>query len=109
MLKNGQSVLDMFSMQVWLLILQPMLLRPIPFAPLTEKFSLSATNYGSIPRFFVKTLEDFAISVSLQEAMIDSNTPQQVIQMEGSDHSPFLSKPQALHKILLEVSKVPVN
>ncbi|KAK4736901.1 hypothetical protein R3W88_000598 [Solanum pinnatisectum] len=76
--------------------LASVLLMSIPFAPLTEKFSLSATNYGSIPRFFVKMLEDFAISLSLQE-------------IEGSDHSPFLSKPQALHKILLEISKVPVK
>ncbi|KAG5629484.1 hypothetical protein H5410_001201, partial [Solanum commersonii] len=151
MLKNGESVLDTFSMQIGSndlcqrsqkflyancknhaptaidfdksllndvmfnqttakdVELALVLLRPIPFAPLTEKFSLSATNYGSISIFFVKTLEDFTISVSHQETMIDSNLPQQVIQMEGSDHSPFLSKPQALHKILLEISKIPVK
>lgn len=84
-------------------------MRPIPFAPLTEKLSLSATNYGSIPRFYVKTLEDFAIAVSLQEAMIDSDPPEHVFQMKGSDHSPFLSKPQALHKILVEISKIPLK
>ncbi|XP_060200989.1 putative methylesterase 11, chloroplastic [Lycium barbarum] len=148
MLKNGQSVLDMFSMQTGAddlcqrsqkflyangknhhptaidfdksllkdvlfnqttakdVELASVLLRPIPFAPLTEKISLFATNYGSIPRFYVKTLEDFAIPVSLQEAMIDSNPPEQVFQMKGSDHSPFLSKPQALHKILVEISKI---
>ncbi|KAF3681100.1 hypothetical protein FXO38_01914 [Capsicum annuum] len=78
-------------------------------ASLTEKHSLSATNYGSIPRFYVKTLEDFAIPVSLQEAMIDSNPPKQIFQMKGSDHSPFLSKPQALHKILVEISKIPLK
>ncbi|MCD7463370.1 putative methylesterase 11, chloroplastic [Datura stramonium] len=148
MLKNGQNVLDMFSMQIdsndlcqrsqkFLYAngknhpptaiefdksllkdvmfnqttakdveLASVLLRPIPFAPLTEKLSLSATNYGSIPRFYVRTLDDFAIPLSLQEAMIDSNPPEQVFQMKGTDHSPFLSKPQALHKILLEISKI---
>ncbi|XP_009612686.1 putative methylesterase 11, chloroplastic [Nicotiana tomentosiformis] len=89
--------------------LASVLMRPIPFAPLTEKLSLSATNYGSIPRFYVKTLEDFAIPVSLQEAMIDSDPPEHVFQMKGSDHSPFLSKPQALHKILVEISKIPLK
>ncbi|XP_016495632.1 putative methylesterase 11, chloroplastic [Nicotiana tabacum] len=89
--------------------LASVLMRPIPFAPLTEKLSLSATNYGSIPRFYVKTLEDFAIAVSLQEAMIDSDPPEHVFQMKGSDHSPFLSKPQALHKILVEISKIPLK
>ncbi|XP_009769295.1 putative methylesterase 11, chloroplastic [Nicotiana sylvestris] len=89
--------------------LASVLMRPIPFAPLTEKLFLSATNYGSIPRFYVKTLEDFAIPVSLQEVMIDSNPPEQVFQMKGSDHSPCLSKPQALHKILVEISKIPLK
>lgn len=151
MLKNGQTVLDMFSMQIGSndlcqrsqkflyangknhpptaidfdksllkdvmfnqttakdVELASVLLRPIPFAPVTEKLSLSATNYGSIPRFYVKTLEDFAIPVSLQEAMIYSNPPEQVFQMKGSDHCPFLSKPQALHKILVEISKIPLK
>ncbi|OIT21574.1 PREDICTED: putative methylesterase 11, chloroplastic [Nicotiana attenuata] len=89
--------------------LASVLMRPIPFAPLTEKLSLSATNYGSIPRFYVKTLEDFAIPVSLQEAMIDSSPPEHVFQIKGSDHSPFLSKPQALHKILVEISRFPLK
>ncbi|KAK4339257.1 hypothetical protein RND71_040719 [Anisodus tanguticus] len=151
MLKIGQSILDMFSMQLGSndllqrsqnfiyangknhpptaidfdksflkdvmfnettakdVELASVLLRPIPFAPLTEKLSLSATNYGSIPRFYIKTLDDFAIPVSLQEAMIDSNPPEQVFQMKGSDHSPFLSKPHALHKILVEISRIPLK
>ncbi|XP_031122667.1 putative methylesterase 11, chloroplastic [Ipomoea triloba] len=81
-------------------------MRPVPFAPLTEKLSLSATNYGSIPRFYIKTQEDFAIPLPLQEAMIHSNPPQQVFLLKGSDHSPFLSRPQALHKVLVEISHI---
>ncbi|KAH0646162.1 hypothetical protein KY284_034046 [Solanum tuberosum] len=81
-------------------------MRQVPFGPLTEKLSLSSTNYGSIPRFYVKTQDDFAIPASLQEVMIDSNQPEQVFQIKGSDHSPFLSKPQALHKILVEISNI---
>ncbi|PHU02209.1 putative methylesterase 11, chloroplastic [Capsicum chinense] len=82
-------------------------MRQVPFGPLTEKLSLSTTNYGSIPRFYVKTRDDFAIPASLQEVMIDTNQPEQVFQIKGSDHSPFLSKPQALHKILVEISNIP--
>ncbi|XP_006348679.2 putative methylesterase 11, chloroplastic [Solanum tuberosum] len=82
-------------------------MRQVPFGPLTEKLSLSSSNYGSIPRFYVKTQDDFAIPASLQEVMIDSNQPEQVFQIKGSDHSPFLSKPQALHKILVEISNIP--
>ncbi|XP_060215093.1 putative methylesterase 11, chloroplastic [Lycium barbarum] len=149
MLKNGQSILDMFSVQLGLnnlcqraqifryangknhpataidydksllkevlfnqtpakdVELASMSMRPVPFGPLAEKLSLSATNYGSITRYYVKTQDDFAIPSSLQEVMIDSNQPEQVFQIKGSDHSPFLSKPQALHKILVEISNIP--
>ncbi|XP_016435472.1 putative methylesterase 11, chloroplastic isoform X2 [Nicotiana tabacum] len=149
MLKNGQNILDMFSVQLGLnnlcqraqvfryangknhpptaidydkslikevlfnqtptkdVELASVSMRQVPFGPLTEKLTLSATNYGSIPRFYVKTQDDFAIPASLQEVMIDSNQPEQVFQIKGSDHSPFLSKPQSLHKILVEISNIP--
>ncbi len=82
-------------------------LRPIPFAPVTEKLSLSDKNYGSVRRFFIVTQEDHAISVALQEAMLESNPPEQFYRLKGSDHAPFFSRPQALHRILVEISQVP--
>lgn len=82
-------------------------MRAVPFAPVTEKLSLSAANYGSIPRFYVKTDDDFTIPEPLQEAMIQSDPPKQVFQLKGSDHSPFFSKPQALLRILIEISNIP--
>ncbi|KAH6823107.1 methyl esterase 13 [Perilla frutescens var. hirtella] len=82
-------------------------MRDVPFAPVTEKLSLSAANYGSIPRFYVKTDDDFAIPEPLQEAMIQSDPPKQVFQLKGADHSPFFSKPQALLRLLLEISNIP--
>ncbi|KAI9169002.1 hypothetical protein LWI28_005298 [Acer negundo] len=57
-------------------------MRTTPFAPVLEKLSLTDKNYGSIPRFYVKTLEDFAIPVSVQEAMINSNPPQQTKDLD---------------------------
>lgn len=81
-------------------------MRGVPFAPATEKISLSEENYGSIPRFYIKTDEDFAIPEPLQEAMIDSDPPKQVFHLKGADHSPFFSKPQALLRLLLEISNI---
>ncbi|KDP41318.1 hypothetical protein JCGZ_15725 [Jatropha curcas] len=81
-------------------------MRPIPIAPVLEKLSLSDNNYGSVRRFYIKTQEDFAIPVSLQESMINSNPPEQVFQIKGSDHAPFFSKPQALHRILIEILQI---
>ncbi|XP_059655685.1 putative methylesterase 11, chloroplastic [Cornus florida] len=82
-------------------------MRPIPFAPVTKKLSLSKAKYGSVQRFYIKSEEDFAIPVSLQEAMISSDPPKYVFELKGSDHSPFFSRPRALHRLLVEISKTP--
>ncbi|KAJ6795392.1 putative methylesterase 11, chloroplastic [Iris pallida] len=84
-------------------------MRPIPFAPILEKLSLSAPNYGSVRRFYIETMEDNAIPLSVQESMCSSNPPERVFQLKGSDHSPFFSKPQSLHKILVEIANLPAN
>lgn len=88
-------------------ILASMSMRPMPFAPIMHKLTLSEANYGSIQRFYIKTDEDFAVPLTLQEFMINANPPEKVFQIKGSDHSPFLSKPQALHRILVEIAKLP--
>ncbi|XP_039136898.1 putative methylesterase 11, chloroplastic [Dioscorea cayenensis subsp. rotundata] len=82
-------------------------MRSIPFAPVLEKLSLTEKNYGSVRRFFIETTEDNAIPLSLQETMCRSNPPEKVFRLKGSDHSPFFSKPQALHKFLVEIAKIP--
>ncbi|GAA0144669.1 esterase [Lithospermum erythrorhizon] len=84
-------------------------MKPIPFAPVLEKLSLSDMKYGSVRRFYIETPEDNAIPIAIQEAMINRSPPQQVFRLKGADHSPFFSKPQALHKLLVEISKIPRN
>lgn len=81
-------------------------MRSVPFAPVLEKVSLSDLKYGSVRRFYIETLEDNAIPISLQENMINANPPEKVFRLKGADHSPFFSKPQALHKLLVEISKI---
>ncbi|KAJ8755040.1 hypothetical protein K2173_016501 [Erythroxylum novogranatense] len=67
-------------------------MRPIPFAPFLENLCLSDMKYRIVRRFYIGTLEDNAIPLTLQES---------------ADHSPFFSKPQALHKLLIEISGIP--
>ncbi|XP_020234925.1 putative methylesterase 11, chloroplastic [Cajanus cajan] len=81
-------------------------MRSVPFAPVLEKLSLSDLKYGSVRRFYIETLEDNAIPISLQENMINASPPEKVFRLKGADHSPFFSKPQALHKLLVEISKI---
>ncbi|KAK4477567.1 hypothetical protein RD792_016799 [Penstemon davidsonii] len=82
-------------------------MRPIPFSPVLEKLSLSETNHGSVRRFYIETVEDNAISIAVQESMVNKSPPEQVFILKGADHSPFFSKPQALHKFLVEISRLP--
>ncbi|CAL5061752.1 unnamed protein product [Urochloa decumbens] len=82
-------------------------MRPIPFAPVLEKLQLTAENYGSVRRFYVETTEDNAIPLPLQQSMCGTNPPEKVLRLKGADHAPFFSKPQALHKTLVEIAAMP--
>ncbi|WOL01453.1 methylesterase 11, chloroplastic [Canna indica] len=84
-------------------------MRPIPFAPALEKLSLSDDNYGTVRRFYIETMDDNAIPLSLQQSLCSVNPPEKVFRLKGSDHSPFFSKPQALHRLLVEISSIPSN
>ncbi|CAI0387017.1 unnamed protein product [Linum tenue] len=81
-------------------------MRLIPFAPVLEKLCLSDAKHGTVRRFYIEAPEDNAIPITLQQTMISSSLPEKVFRLKGADHSPFFSKPQALHKILVEISKM---
>ncbi|KAM0977107.1 hypothetical protein ACFX13_020267 [Malus domestica] len=82
-------------------------MRPIPLGPIMEKLSLTPENYGSSRRFFIQTLDDRALSPDVQEKLVSENPPEGVYKIKGSDHCPFFSKPQSLHKMLLEIAQIP--
>ncbi|CAA6653589.1 unnamed protein product [Spirodela intermedia] len=98
MLKSGQSTLDMFSLQEGVddLMRQAQVFiygngsdRP-PTAIDLKKSSLKDLMFNQSPSK-VSPLSD------------------RVFRLKGSDHSPFFSKPQALHKLLVEISRIPKN
>ncbi|KAJ6693119.1 hypothetical protein OIU85_003932 [Salix viminalis] len=82
-------------------------MRAIPLGPVMEKLSLSPEKYGTGRRFFIQTLDDRALSPDVQEKLVRDSPPERVFKIKGSDHCPFFSKPQALHKILLEIAQIP--
>ncbi|GER27567.1 methyl esterase 12 [Striga asiatica] len=81
-------------------------MRPIPLGPMMEKLSLSAEKYGKGRRFYIQTLDDNALSPDVQEKLVRENPPEGVFKIKSSDHCPFFSKPQSLHKILLEIAQI---
>jgi len=78
------------------------LLRPEPIVPALTPVTLTASNYGRLPRYYVKTGNDRAITPAAQERMIQSQPCKRVYSID-SDHSPFFSRPHQLNAILQRV------
>jgi pimeloyl-ACP methyl ester carboxylesterase len=70
-----------------------------PLAYMGTPVQTSDKGYGSCRRVFIKTLQDRAIPLWLQEKMIKEHAVEEVYQIDSS-HSPFLSKPEELAGIL---------
>ncbi|KAJ1389191.1 Alpha/Beta hydrolase fold [Sesbania bispinosa] len=82
-------------------------MRHSPLGPIMEKLCLSSDKYGTGRRFYIQTLDDRALSPDVQEKLVRENPPEGVFKIKGSDHCPFFSKPQSLHKILVEIAQIP--
>ncbi|KAH9781233.1 putative methylesterase 12 [Citrus sinensis] len=105
MVSDGQRPFDVFAEEDVALAMASM--RPTPLGPIMEKLSLSPEKYGTGRRFFIQTLDDRALSPDVQEKLVRENPPEGVYKIKGSDHCPFFSKPQSLHKILVEIAQIP--
>ncbi|UOQ69013.1 alpha/beta fold hydrolase [Hymenobacter volaticus] len=78
--------------------------RPEPAIPFTNAVSLTASNYGSVAKVYIKTLQDHAVSPALQASMIKASGVKSVYQLDTS-HSPFLSKPDAVSSLLSQIAQ----
>jgi hypothetical protein len=76
-----------------------------PGLPVTETLSLANPDYWSIPRYYIKTMQDNAISPEIQQMMIDRIGVERVFPIY-TDHSPFFSRPYHLLSILNEISSL---
>ena len=75
-------------------------LTPEPLKPLVTPLQLSAAQFGQVPRAYVETTQDRVISLESQRRMQAALPCAPVFTLE-SDHSPFLSQPEALGRILI--------
>lgn len=81
-------------------------MRPTPFAPALEKLVLTHMKYGTVRRYYISTTADQALPFPAQHAVLEENPPERVFTLRGSDHCPFFSKPQSLHRIFLEIARI---
>ncbi|EXC53262.1 hypothetical protein L484_000350 [Morus notabilis] len=80
-----------------------MLLRPTPVMPLVNVRFEGSGDVDSVPRVYIRTLKDQLMSQKAQEEMINNWPPSKVFAV-GSDHSAFLSTPDAVFRYLLEAA-----
>ena len=70
-------------------------LRAEPGHPLEEPVTLSDDNFGRVPRAYIKTLQDRAVSPALQTQMLAATPVDRVIEFDTS-HTPMLAAPDEL-------------
>ena len=73
-----------------------------PGKPFLDKASLSDKNYGRVNKYYIHTLQDHLIPISLQNKMVAASGITRVYQINSS-HSPFMSKPDLLEALLQKI------
>jgi pimeloyl-ACP methyl ester carboxylesterase len=68
---------------------------PQALAPFVTPLALTEENFGRVPRVYIETLQDRAVSPSFQKEMYERLPCQKVVSMDTS-HSPFFSAPEDL-------------
>lgn len=74
----------------------------MPSKPIKDKVKLGE-NYERVPRFYIKTLKDQAVSLEEQTAMLEATPDTTVFNIE-TGHSPFMNEPGTLADILKKIS-----
>ena len=77
---------------------------PQALAPFATPLSLTEGNYGRVPRAYIQTLRDRAISPPFQEYMYGRQPCREVLSMDTS-HSPFFAAPEELAGHLESLAK----
>ena len=77
-------------------------LTPEPIRVLAAPVQVTAENFGRVPRAYIETVRDRAVTLAAQRRM-QSALPCAPVFTLDTDHSPFLSQPEALARILISI------
>lgn len=75
-----------------------------PAIPFTDKVAITADNFGKVDKYYIKTLNDHAVGIDLQNRMLTAANITKTYSMNTS-HCPFLSQPNELKDLLLKIAK----
>ena len=76
--------------------------RPEPIAPQADKVFLKNPAFASIPKYYIHTSQDHAITIDLQKKMVASAWIKNVYMID-SGHCPMLTKPDEVTGFLLQI------
>lgn len=80
------------------------LIRPEPTAAFSTGVRVTESRFGSVPRTFIRTTRDRALTPTLQDAMLASTPCRRVMNLETS-HCPMLAAPDRLATLLQDVAR----
>ena len=64
--------------------------------------TVTASRFGSVPRAYIETTRDRTVTLASQRRMQAALPCMPVLTLD-TDHSPFLSQPEALARILISI------
>lgn len=70
----------------------------------SKEIVLSSKRYGSVRRVFIVAAKDKFQKKEFRLQMIEKNPPDEVKEIQGSDHRTIMSKPQQLYITLLSIA-----
>jgi pimeloyl-ACP methyl ester carboxylesterase len=76
-----------------------------PAQPLIDKVTLTAANYGSVAKVYIKTLLDQTVTPDLQKHMLEATPTFESTYHLNTSHSPFLVKPDSVVILLKTIAK----
>jgi pimeloyl-ACP methyl ester carboxylesterase len=77
--------------------------RPEPTGPFNTPLNVTPERFGRVPRRYIRTQQDRAVTPMLQEAMLAKVPCERVVSMNTS-HTPFLTAPEELAENLVTLS-----
>jgi pimeloyl-ACP methyl ester carboxylesterase len=78
--------------------------RPEPALPLYDKIKLTNPAAANVPKYYIHTIQDRAITITLQNKMVAAAGIKNVYSIDAG-HSPHLSQPDKVTSILLDIIK----
>lgn len=78
--------------------------KPDPLMPFVTPVTLTEGNYGVVEKIYIYTTNDHAVSYPAQQAMVKNTKVKKEYILESS-HTPFISMPKKVAKILIKATK----